>query len=136
MSAFVVGIVLSIGVALFARLSGLDRDRAFYPTVLAVVASYYDLFGVIGGSTTALLEELGVTALFLAAVVVGYRRSLWIVAAALVAHGLLDLVHADVIANPGVPAWWPMFCMAYDVGAGAILAGMLVARDRPHTMAA
>ncbi len=41
---FVVGIVLSAGVAWFARRVGLDRDRAFYPTVMIVVASYYVLF--------------------------------------------------------------------------------------------
>ena len=39
MLPYVVGIVLSIGVALFARWVGFDRDRAFYPTVLIVIAS-------------------------------------------------------------------------------------------------
>ena len=43
MLPYVVGIVLSIGVALFARRVGFDRDRAFYPTVLIVTASYYVL---------------------------------------------------------------------------------------------
>ena len=37
---FVIGILLSAGVALFARYVGFDRDRAFYPTVLIVIASY------------------------------------------------------------------------------------------------
>jgi hypothetical protein len=41
---YLVWIVLSLGVALFARRVGLDRDRAFYPTVLIVIASYYVLF--------------------------------------------------------------------------------------------
>ena len=44
---YVVGIVLSLGVALFARRVGFDRDRAFYPTVLIVIASYYVLFAAI-----------------------------------------------------------------------------------------
>ena len=35
------------------------------------------------------------------------------------------VVHAHVVDDPGVPAWWPMFCMAYVVAAGAWLAGML-----------
>ena len=127
---FVVGGVLSLGVALFARRVGLDRDRAFYPTVLVVVATYYDLFAVIGGDTHAIVSELAVTALFLVAVVIGFRRSLWMVAAALAAHGLFDLVHGHVIDNPGVPAWWPAFCMAYDVTAAIALAGLLVVRAR------
>jgi hypothetical protein len=44
---------------------------------------------------------------------------------ALVAHGVLDLTHAAFVANPGVPAWWPPFCFAYDVTAGAYLAWLL-----------
>jgi hypothetical protein len=34
---YVVGIVLSLGVALFANRVGFDRDLAFYPTVLIVI---------------------------------------------------------------------------------------------------
>jgi hypothetical protein len=38
---YLVGIVLSLGVALFATSVGFDRDRAFYPTVLiAAVAGF------------------------------------------------------------------------------------------------
>jgi hypothetical protein len=48
------------------RSSGLDRDRAFYPTVAMVVASYYCLFAVIGASPRALVLESLVAAVFLA----------------------------------------------------------------------
>src|SRR5437588_30212 len=119
---FVVGIVLSLGVAMFARRVGLDRDRAFYPTVLIVVASYYVLFALISGSTQALLTELILMAAFLTAAVMGFKSSPWIVVTALVGHGVLDAVHGRVIENPGVPPWWPAFCFAYDVGAAAGLA--------------
>jgi hypothetical protein len=43
---YVVGIGLAILVSLVARWVGFDRDRAFYPTVLVVIASYYVLFAV------------------------------------------------------------------------------------------
>ena len=36
---YVIGIVLSAGVAVFARVVGFDRDRAFYPTVMIVIAA-------------------------------------------------------------------------------------------------
>lgn len=130
MSALLIGMTLAVVVAAFARLVGLDRDRAFYPTVLVVVASYYDLFATMAGTTATLLSELAVTALFVAAVVLGFRRSLWFVAAALVAHGGFDAVHGTLIANPGVPAWWPAFCGGYDVAAGVLLA-VLLTRGRP-----
>lgn len=37
--AYFIGVVVALGVALFAMLVGLDRDRAFYSTVTIVVAS-------------------------------------------------------------------------------------------------
>jgi hypothetical protein len=123
---FVVGTVLALGVAVFARRCGLDRDRAFYPTVLIVVASYYLLFAAISGSTTVLLVESVVAVAFITAAVRGFKASPWIVAAALVGHGLFDVVHGEFIHNSGMPPWWPAFCAAYDVGAGICLAWILV----------
>jgi hypothetical protein len=117
-----IGTGLALAVAAGAGAAGLDRERAFYPTVLIVVASYYDLFAVLGGSPGALVVELAVTAVFVTAAVVGFRRNLWIVAAALALHGLFDLVHGGVVRNPGMPAWWPAFCSSYDLAAGAWLA--------------
>lgn len=125
MNGYTVGVGLALVVALFARAVGLDKDRAFYPTVLAVVASYYGLFGVMGGSRGALLQELAAALVFMALVVAGFRRSLWLVVLGLALHGAFDLVHARLIADPGVPAFWPPFCFAYDVTAALILGWML-----------
>ena len=52
-----VGIVLAAAVAVFARLTGLDRDRAFYPVVTIVVASYYALFAAIASHSTLLFLQ-------------------------------------------------------------------------------
>ena len=122
---FVIGIVASAGVALFARTVGLDRDRAFYPTVMIVIALYYVLFAVMTGSIQTVLAESVVMVVFAAAAVAGFKSSLWIVAAALAGHGVFDAVPGYVIENPGVPAWWPAWCFAYDVGAAAGLAWLL-----------
>jgi len=46
-------------------LAGFDRDRAFYPTLLVVIASYYVLFTVMGGSRPALRVETLVMIVFL-----------------------------------------------------------------------
>jgi hypothetical protein len=125
MLPYVVGILLSIGVAAFARRVGFDRDRAFYPAVLIVVASYYVLFAVMIGSVETVLLESIVMAIFAIAAVVGFKRSPWIIVAALAAHGLQDAVHGQIVANAGVPAWWPAWCLAYDVGAAGALAWLL-----------
>src|SRR3954464_14062078 len=125
MLPYVVGVVLSIGVALFARRVGFDRDRAFYPTVLIVVASYYVLFAVMSGSVETVLLESMIMALFAVAAVAGFKGSGWIVVAALAGHGVQDAVRGHIVANAGVPAWWPAWCLAYDVGAAGALAWIL-----------
>ena len=122
MNGYVVGALLAPLVSVFARLTGLDRDRAFYPTVLLVVASYYVLFAVMGGSMRALVLETVVMIAFTVCAVAGLRYSPWLTVAGLAAHGLFDFVHAQIIDNPGVPEWWPAFCGAYDVVAAAVLA--------------
>ncbi len=123
-----VGLVLAASVGLFASFVGLDRDRAFYPTVMVVIASYYILFAVMGGSAVALVAESLVCCAFLVLAVVGFKRTLWLVVVALAAHGVFDFVHGGVISNSGVPAWWPGFCLAYDVVAAAYLAWLLSRR--------
>jgi hypothetical protein len=123
--ALLIGAFLAIAVGLLATASGLDRDRAFYPTVTIVIAFLYALFAVMGASTHALVLESLAGAVFLAAAVAGFRSSLWIVVVALAAHGIFDLAHGRVIANPGVPSWWPAFCLTYDITAAAYLAWLL-----------
>jgi hypothetical protein len=132
MLPYVVGIVLSIGVAVFAKWVGFDRDRAFYPTVLIVIASYYVLFAAMIGSIETVLLESIVMALFVIAAVAGFKRSPWIIVGALVAHGVQDAVHGHIVANSGVPAWWPAWCLAYDVGAAGALAWLLMRAEAPR----
>jgi hypothetical protein len=125
---YVVGIVLSLSVAVFARRVGFDRDRAFYPTVLIVIASTYILFAAMSGSVRTVLLESTVTTAFTVAAVAGYKSSAWIVVAGLAGHGVFDALHRYVLENAGVPLWWPAFCLAYDLGAAAGLAWILTRR--------
>ena len=120
-----IGAALALSIGLSATFLGLDRDRAFYPTVMIVIASYYALFAIMGGSVQVLAFESIAIVTFLVASIAGFRRSLWLVVAALAAHGMFDFVHGQLIANPGVPLWWPPFCLAYDVVAAAYLAWLL-----------
>lgn len=123
--ALLVGALLALAVGLLATVFGLDRDRSFYPTVMIVIASYYALFAVMGASMHVLVLESLIATAFLAVAISGFRSSLWFVVAALAAHGVLDLVHGRVVSNPGVPAWWPGFCLTYDVTAAVYLAWLL-----------
>lgn len=123
---YVIGVSLALVAGLFLFWAGLDRDRAAYPVILIVIAVLYDLYAVLGGSTGALLAELLPTAAFIGVAVLGFRTSLWWVVAGLIGHGVYDILHPTIFVNPGVPAWWPAFCLAYDVAAGGFLAWRLL----------
>jgi hypothetical protein len=128
--SFVIGASLALVVGLFATWIGFDRDRAFYPAVTIVVGSYYVLFAVMGSSSHALLTECALMAAFVLAAAVGFKKTPWLVVAALAGHGVLDFVHPHLISNPGVPVWWPDFCAAYDLVAACYLATLLLRSPR------
>lgn len=121
---FLIGLLLGAAVCLFGSLTGYDRDRSFYPVMLLVIASYYCLFAAIAGGGMAV--EIGILVLFILASVSGMRLNLWFVVAALAAHGILDFVHGTLVGGESVPEWWPMFCLSFDLVAGAYLATCLV----------
>ena len=123
--AYVIGIVLALGVSAYATTLRLDRDRAFYPTVLVVVAFYYVLFATMDGSGRVIIVESLIAGVFVVAASLGFRGSLWLVAAGLAAHGVQDFFHGQLVVNPGMPTWWPAFCGAYDVVAAGYLAWRL-----------
>jgi hypothetical protein len=125
---YLIGLFLALAVSVSATLIGFDKDRAFYPTVMIVIASYYGLFAVMGGSVQVLLFESIAIAAFSGVSVLGFKRNLWLVVGALVAHGIFDFFHSHIVTNPGVPVWWPMFCLTYDIMAAAYLAGLLKRR--------
>jgi hypothetical protein len=81
------------------------------------------------GSIETVVLESAVMTLFVIAAVPGYKGSAWTIVVALAAHGVQDAVRGHIIANAGVPAWWPAWCLAYDVGAAGALARLLMRAD-------
>lgn len=130
---YVIGIVSSLGVAMLARGAGFGRDRAFYPTILIVVAHYYVLFAAMAGATSVLWMESIIMAGFLTLAVLGFRSNPWLVVMGLIGHGLFDAVHGFLFVNPGAPAWWPAFCLSFDVGAAAFMASFEDLRKTSRT---
>ncbi len=127
---YLIGAGLAVVVCAFATLTGFDRDRAFYPTLPAVIATYYVLFAVIGSSTPAVASESLTAGAFLALAAAGFKKNLWLIMAALAGHGVFDFFHHLFIQNPGVPVWWPGFCLSFDVVAAGFLAILLMRRSR------
>jgi len=119
---YLVGLLLCVAVAVFATATGLDRERGFYPPVLIVIASYYALFAVMGASRRTLVIEIVVASAFVVAAALGFKKNLWFAVAGIIGHGVFDLVHHWIIENPGVPHWWPGFCLAFDMIFGVWMA--------------
>jgi hypothetical protein len=94
-----------------------------------VVAHYYVLFAIMGGSNRALVIESIVASGFLLSAVLGFRKIPWLVPAAMVSHGVFDFFHHSFIENLGVPSWWPGFCLTFDVLFGGWLAWELARRS-------
>ena len=89
----------NFGCAAFAAVIGFDRERAFYSTVLIVIASYYALFAVMGASTRTLIIESIVAGVFVLFAALGFKRNFWLVVAALIGHGVFDFVRHFFIDN-------------------------------------
>ena len=127
---YLIGVVLATATCVFfGMLAGFDRERLFYPMMVPPIATYYILFAAMGSSTPALRIESLVASIFLTVAVLGFKNNLWLIVAALVGHGVFDFFHHLVIQNPGVPVWWPGFCMSFDVLAGGFLALLLARRS-------
>jgi hypothetical protein len=128
---YLIGAVRGVVVGVFARLSGFDRDRAFYPTVMIVIASYYSLFAVMGASRDSTLGmEIAIGLVFSVSAVLGFKKNMWLVAAAIAGHGVFDFfVHHALVTNPGMPVWWPGFCGTIDIVLGGWLAICLWCRS-------
>jgi len=122
---YVIGVVMGIFIGVLTSLIGMDRDRALYPAMLIVIAAYYDLFAVMGGSSNALTLEIAAGVVFVGLAVAGFKTTLWITAAGIAGHGVFDIFHDYFILNSGVPSFWMGFCSSIDIVLGLYLALML-----------
>jgi hypothetical protein len=130
---YVIGIVAATVVGLFGTAVGFDKERGFYPVVLIVIATLYLLFAAIAGSTASLVAETIPALVFVMLAVLGFRKQApWLVVAGLALHGVFDFFHHTLIVNPGVPSWWPGWCLSYDVVAAAYLAMLIRVRRTSH----
>lgn len=125
---YAIGVAAATGVGLFGTVVGFDKERGFYPVVLIVIATLYLLFAAMANSTGSLVAETIPALVFVTMAVLGFRRTPWLVVAGLALHGVFDFFHHAVIVNPGVPTWWPGWCLSYDVVASAYLAVLILIR--------
>jgi len=93
-SAFI-GLVLSLVIIVFARITRFERDVSFYPTVLMVIALAFYAIAILGAYKSLTLVGLGIAA-----------------------HGAYDVTHMLYLTNSVSPTWWPSFCAVIDMVLG------------------
>ena len=120
------GFFVAVGIAAAGRISGMDRDRALYPVMLIVIAMYYVLFSLMGGSSEIVAWDFVIASAFVVAAFVGFHATLWVVMFGLGAHGVFDWIHPLLLDHGGVPGWWPGFCLGVDITLAAALAWLIL----------
>jgi hypothetical protein len=112
--------VLTIGVARIIR-----GQRWLYSIGLLTLPSLYASFALHAGGQALGVKEMvyGVPFIVVGLVFafVSVRQSAVVVGAFWILHALYDLTHGEFFTNPGVPAWYPVFCFSVDVVVGAYL---------------
>ncbi|WP_457654686.1 DUF6010 family protein [Rhodocaloribacter sp.] len=91
------------------------KERRFYAVLLVGAAAVYLVFALRGRAGVWVgVEAAGVAAYGLVAWL-GATRSAWWLAAGWLAHVAWDVALHATGATPFVPAFYPMFCVSYDV---------------------
>lgn len=107
----------------FAR--WIKGERWLYSLGLMTLPGFYAIFALYAGDHSASLKELlfGVPYLLVGLICafVGIRRSAVLVGVLWLLHAGYDAIHGQLLANPGVPQWYPLFCAAIDVVVGTYL---------------
>lgn len=115
-----VGAAVGVLTIFLARI--IHAERWVYSIGLLSLPSLYALFALHAGEQASGAREMlyGMPFLIagLAFTVVSVRYSAVAVGAFWILHGLYDLVHGSLLTNPGVPAWYPVWCCAVDVVIG------------------
>lgn len=116
MIEFIIGVILAIVIAIFAKMSKFDKEPSFYSTVLIVIASYYVLFAFISFESIGI--EILIASIFSIVALAGAFRWPILLGLGILTHGVFDFVHSSFINNSGVPQWWPAFCAGVDIVLG------------------
>lgn len=123
MTGALIGAAVGILTIVTARL--IHGERWLYSLSLLVLPGLYALFALRANEPAAGIKELLYGIPYIVAGLVfalaSVRGSAIIVGALWLLHGLSDLVHGRLVANTGVPSWYPVFCFVVDAVVGSYL---------------
>lgn len=115
----------AVGVLTIVSARIIRGQRWLYAIGLLTLPSLYAFFALQAGEPAVGIKEMMYGIPFVVAgllfALVSIRRSAVLVGAFWILHGVYDLIHSRLIANAGVPGWYPVWCFSVDVVIGAYL---------------
>lgn len=113
-----VGALLAFGMIGLVKRRRKEDTTYVYAAALIVAAAIYAAFSMNAGPGEWVLLELAGVVLFGVLAVLGFRKSMAILASGWTLHVGWDIVHQVTDSADFVPAWYPMLCVAFDVVIG------------------
>lgn len=115
----------AVGVLTIVSARFIRGERWLYSLGLLTLPGIYTFFALHAGEQAVGVREMiyGVpyVVVGLGFAFISVRQSAVVVGIFWLLHGLYDLVHGQVITNPGVPGWYPIFCFVVDAVIGSYL---------------
>ena len=123
MIAALIGAAVGVLTIVFARF--IRGERWLYALGLLTLPGLYTFFALQAGEKAVGVKEMIYGVPYVVAGLVfaflSVRQSAVVVGVFWLLHGLYDLVHSQLITNPGVPRGYPIFCFVVDAVIGAYL---------------
>jgi hypothetical protein len=129
--AVIIGVVGAIGLVLLARSLAPRREMLLYGVGLGITAVAYVAFALLHGAPARLLGlELVGALIFGSSAILGTRRWPMLMALGWTAHVAWDLFLHPAGGAGYAPAWYPWFCVGFDLPIGGYIAGLVAAGRR------
>lgn len=117
MVPFTLGLLLA-GIAI-AMVKDVKLSPRAYGVALVVLPAIYMLFAALAGDIGAMaLEFIFGLPFFIVGLICarrGFKYSGLLVLGLWMAHAAYDVYHPMLVANAGVPGWYPALCFAFDL---------------------
>ena len=113
-----VGALLAIGMIGLLERHRREQASYVYAAALVVAAAVYAAFSMNAGPGMWVLIELSGVVVFGTVAVLGFRKSMAILAAGWTLHVGWDIMHEIVDSDSFVPGWYPLLSVAFDLVVG------------------
>lgn len=118
-----VGVIAVLGIIILSK--RLRSEHWAYALSLIILPLPYLVFALWASQSNVITLEffygLPFFAVGLLCLLFGFRGSAWLVAIMWLIHAPYDVYHSSLFVNDGVPGWYPLVCLGFDIAMGLYL---------------